>query len=80
MEEWERARHEASVEIDRAHLDIRLQDGIHLIRKPAHGRPFIVANRDINALTGHFRLWSWVHLTLMLGALAGLIFVQRIVV
>jgi hypothetical protein len=78
LEEWERARHEASVEIDRAHLDIRLQDGIHLMRKPGHGRPFIVANRDINALTGHFRLWSWVHLTLMLGVLAGLTVIQRI--
>ena len=79
MEEWERARHEASVEIDRAHLDIRLQDGIHLMRKPAHGQPFIVANREINALTHHFRLWSWVHLTLMLSALTGLTFINRIV-
>ena len=79
MEEWERARHAASVEIDRAHLDIRLQDGIHLMRQPAHGRPFIVANRKIDALTRHFRWWSWVHLTLMLGALLALTFVQRIV-
>ncbi|MDP2031633.1 MAG: hypothetical protein Q8K12_18535 [Thiobacillus sp.] len=78
LEEWERARHEASIEIDRAHLDIRLQDGIHLMREPAHGRPFIVANREINALTNHFRLWSWVHLALMLGALCGLTFVNRI--
>jgi hypothetical protein len=79
MEEWEHARHEASVEIDRAHLDIRLQDGIHLMREPAHGRPFIVANREINALTNHFRLWSWVHLALMLAALFGLTFVNRVV-
>lgn len=79
MEEWEHARYEASVEIDRAHLDIRLQDGIHLMREPAHGRPFIVANREINALTNHFRLWSWVHLALMLAALFGLTFVNRII-
>ena len=79
MEEWERARHEASVEIDRAHLDIRLQDGIHLMRQPAQGRPFIVANRKLDALTRHFRWWSWVHLTLMLSALLALTFVQRIV-
>ncbi|MDP3124400.1 MAG: hypothetical protein Q8M84_02095 [Thiobacillus sp.] len=79
LDEWERARHEASIEIDRAHLDIRLQDGIHLIRQPRHGRPFIVANRKIDALTRHFRLWSWVHLTLVLGALLGLTLMQRFV-
>ncbi|WP_310448165.1 hypothetical protein [Thiobacillus sp.] len=79
LEEWERARHEASIEIDRAHLDIRLQDGIHLVRKPAHGQPFIVANREIKSLTAHFRLWSWIHLGLMLSALGGLTFAQRFV-
>ena len=48
-------------------------------RAPAHGQPFIVANHEINALTNHFRLWSWVHLALMLAALFGLTFVNRIV-
>ncbi|HQT32369.1 MAG TPA: hypothetical protein PLE48_15520 [Thiobacillus sp.] len=78
LEEWEHARYEASIEVDRAHLETRLKDGIHLIRQPRHGRPFIVANRKIDALTRHFRLWSWFHLALMLGALLGFGFAQRI--
>lgn len=76
LEEWERARQAAAVEIDRSHLDIRMKDGIHLLRKPAHGRPFLVANREVTALVKHFRLWSWAHLVLMAGSLLGLTLVK----
>jgi hypothetical protein len=75
LDEWERARQAASVEIDRAHLDIRLKDGVHLMRQPAHGRPFLIANREVTALVRHFRLWSWAHLMLMLGVLLGLMLI-----
>lgn len=77
LDEWERARQAASDEVDRAHLDIRLKDGIHLMRKPAHGRPFLVANREVTELVRHFRLWSWAHLVLILAALAGLVFLDH---
>ena len=77
LEEWERTRQAASEEVDRAHLDIRLKDGVHLMRKPAHGRPFLIANREVNALVRHFRLWSWLHLSLMLAALLGLTLIGR---
>jgi len=77
LDEWERARQAASVEIDRAHFDIRLKDGIHLIRQPAHGRPFLIANREVTALVRHFQLWSWAHLALMLGVLLGLMLIGR---
>ncbi len=72
LDEWERARQAASEAVDRDHLDIRLKDGIHLMRKPAHGRPFLIANREVTALVRHFRFWSWAHLVLMLAALLGL--------
>ncbi len=71
LEEWEHARQAASDEIDIAHLNIRLQDGIHIMRKPSHGRPFLIANRKVTALVQHFRFWSWAHLLLMLGSLLG---------
>jgi hypothetical protein len=77
LDEWERARQAASDEVDRAHLDIRLKDGIHLMRKPAHGRPYLIANRDVVALVRHFRLWSWAHLVLIMAALLGLVFLDR---
>ncbi|MBI3432253.1 MAG: hypothetical protein HY018_08605 [Hydrogenophilales bacterium] len=75
LDEWERARQAASDEVDRTHLDIRMKDGIHLVRKPAHGRPYLIANREVTALVRHFRLWSWAHLVLMMGALLGLVLV-----
>lgn len=77
LDEWERARQAASDEIDRAHLDIRLKDGIHLMRQPAHGRPFLIANREVTSLVRHFRLWSWGHLLLMLAVLVGLMLIGR---
>jgi hypothetical protein len=72
LDEWERARQAASKEVDRAHLHIRLKDGIHLMRKPAQGRPYLIANREVADLARHFRLWSWAHLALMMAALVGL--------
>jgi hypothetical protein len=78
LDEWERARQAASEDVDRAHLDIRLKDGIHLMRKPAHGRPFLIANRKVGALARHFLLWSWAHLALMLAALLGLTMIGRV--
>ena len=77
LDEWAHAHQAASDEVDRAHLDIRLKDGIHLMRQPAHGRPFLVANREVTALVRHFRLWSWAHLVLIMAALLGLSFVER---
>ncbi|MHB1085573.1 MAG: hypothetical protein ACYCZA_12130 [Thiobacillus sp.] len=77
LDEWTRARQAASDEIDRTHLDIRLRDGIHLVRKPAHGRPFLISNREVTALVRHFRFWSWAHLALMISALLGLTIIGR---
>lgn len=75
LEEWEDARRAASEHVDRDHFEIRLRDGVHLIRQPRHGRPFIIANRDVGALARHFRLWSWTHLGLILAAALGLVLV-----
>lgn len=72
QEEWERARKAAADEVERAHLELRLRDGVHVVRKPAHGRPFLIANREVGALARHFRLWSWAHLVLVMSAAAGL--------
>ena len=77
LDEWSHARETASAEVDRNHLDIRLSEGIHLMRKPAYGRPFLIANREVIALVRHFRLWSWAHLVFMLAALLGLMLIER---
>lgn len=73
LAEWENVRKAASDEVDRAHFDIRLKDGVHLMRKPAYGRPYLIANRDVDALVRHYRFWSWAHLFLLGAALTALI-------
>lgn len=72
LEEWERVRAAGSDEVDRMHLKIRLGDNIHLIRKPRHGWPFLIANQDVRALGNHYRRWSWLHLAVVLATLTGL--------
>jgi hypothetical protein len=47
------------------------------MRKPEHGRPYLIANQVVNALVRHYRLWSWLHLLLLVSALAGLIANQQ---
>jgi len=47
------------------------ESGIHLMRKPPMAAHFLIANREVTALVRHYRLWSWLHLSLMLAALLG---------
>lgn len=77
LEKWEHVRQTASNKVDHDHFDMRLSDGIHLIRKPAHGQEFLIANREVTSLVSPFRLWSWAHLALMLVALLGLILIAH---
>lgn len=78
LEEWENARHAAAAEVDTAHFNIRLDDSIHLIRKPTHSQPFLIANREVTALVRHFRIWNWAHLAVLLVSLSGLIWLDRL--
>lgn len=72
LDEWEHARAAAAQEVERAHFETRLKDGLHLMRKPGHGRLFLIANREAAALERRYRLWSWAHLALLMCAAAGL--------
>lgn len=74
LAEWEIARRLAADETDRAHLKLRLNDGVHVLRKPAYQRPFLIANRKVEALTRHYKIWSVVHLALLTGSLCGIVF------
>lgn len=74
LDEWETTRREAGEEIDRSHFDIRQKDGVHLMRKRAHRRPFLIANRKVEALTRHYQLWLGYHLLILAGSADGIIF------
>ncbi|MCA1979034.1 MAG: E3 ubiquitin ligase family protein [Thiobacillus sp.] len=72
LEEWEAARKAAADEVDRTHLDTRLQESVHLIRKPGHRRPYLIANRDIEGVARRYRRWSGFHLVVIVCTLVAL--------
>jgi len=73
LEEWGRARAAAEAQVGRDHLEIRTRDGFHLLRRPGHGRLYLIANLPPARLARRYRWWSWAHLLAFLlggGALA----------
>jgi hypothetical protein len=71
LREWELARRQAQREVEKQHREIRLQDGVHVLRKPQDGRLFLISNQSPPRLARKYLIWGWVHLTLVLVAAAG---------
>ena len=71
LREWENARLEARHEIRKQHSEIRAGDGMHMLRKPADGRVFILAAEMPEKIGRRYALWSWAHLVLLFGAGVG---------
>ena len=68
MKEWERARQEAQRDVRRRRQDVRIQDGVNILREPRDGRLFLLANDMPDKLGASCRFWSWAHLIIFLGA------------
>jgi len=75
LKEWELARLQARREVRRRHAEIRVRDGVHLLRKPHDGRLFLLANQIPEKLGRRFALWSAIHLLIFLGAGMACLFV-----
>lgn len=69
MAEWALARKAAELEVEQNQLQVSQQDGVHVLRKPRDGRPFLVANRLPRQLVQHYQIWSWVYLGLTFASL-----------
>jgi hypothetical protein len=52
------------------HGEIRRQPGVHILRAPVDGRPYLLSNRDPDRLMRRFRWWSWFHLAVFMVAAA----------
>jgi hypothetical protein len=66
LKEWELARLLAQREVRKQHAESRARavEGTHLLRKPADGRLFLLANEMPNKLGARYRFWSWAHLAI----------------
>lgn len=69
LKEWELARLQAIREVRKRRSEElgRQSEGMHLLRKPADGRLFLLANEMPDKLGRRYRFWAWLHLTAFLG-------------
>ncbi len=67
LEEWESARKAAQNMVARQHREARLEQGMHLMRKP-NGRLYLIANSTPEHLVSRYRFWAWAHLALIASA------------
>lgn len=66
--EWQAAVSDAEREVDARHREMRLEPGLHVMRAPADGRPFILSNRDPDEVRQRYKWWAWFHLATFVAA------------
>jgi len=69
--EWELAVLAAKREVAKQHIEIRLKDGVHLLRKPRDDRLFLLSNLPEERLARKYVLWGGFHLLTCLAAAGG---------
>ena len=72
--EWMLARSQARREVRKTHNEIRTQPGTHMLHQPRDGRLFLISNVDAEKLKRRYTLWAWLHLVVLIGAIAGTAF------
>ncbi len=68
VQEWQRAVTTAERQVDEQHKQQRLEPGIHLMRAPGDGRPFLLSNRDPDDLRQRYKWWGFFHLGVFVAA------------
>ena len=72
--EWMLARSQARREVRKTHNEIRTQPGTHMLHQPRDGRLFLLSNLDPTKLQVRYKVWAWLHLVVMIGAVGGTAF------
>jgi len=70
-EEWQQAVAEAERIVKAQHKDLREHPDVNILRAPKRDLPYILSNRDPDALARRFRHWSYVHASVFILALGG---------
>lgn len=70
LREWELARAQARREVMRQQREAISAAEVHVLRKPADGRLYLISDLDPNRIATRYRYWSWFHLGVFLGAAA----------
>lgn len=72
MQEWTLARQAARREIAQRHAELRAAADTHLLRRPADGRLFLVANLDPQGISRRYLYWAGFHLAVFFAAIGAL--------
>ena len=72
MNEWLLARQAAKREVAKKKLEVQAQPDIHIIGQPRDGKLFLISNLTPEKLSRRYLFWSWAHLAIFFGALAGI--------
>lgn len=73
LREWELARKAAAREVEENHRELRQQPGVHVMRRPASGRMYLISNLSPQQLKRKYQWWSAIHLGIFFAGLAGVI-------
>jgi hypothetical protein len=68
MREWEKARADAERIASSKLRERQVTPGVHIMRAPRDGRPFLLSNRDPESLATHYKWWAWFHLAMFVSA------------
>ncbi|TAN74291.1 MAG: hypothetical protein EPN14_09280 [Gallionella sp.] len=72
MGEWMLARQAARREVAKNLREARAQPDIHIIGQPRDGKLFLISNLTPDKLSRRYLFWTWAHLVIFFGALAGI--------
>ena len=72
MDEWQLARQAAKRELAITQQQAGALSDMHIIGMPRDGKLFLISNLTPEKLSRRYLLWAWAHLTIFLGALAGI--------
>ena len=75
LQEWALARNAAKRVAEKRITQARLAPDTHYLLRPQDGRLFLISNLAPDKLARRYALWTWLHLTIFFGALAGVIWV-----
>ena len=68
LKEWELARRAAHREVEQQHRELRTASGIHVMRAPRNGRPFLLSSHTPQKLRNTYLCWGMVHLAIAITA------------
>ena len=72
MREWILARQAAKREVAKKQREAQAEPDTHFIGQPQDGKLFLISNLTPERLSRRYLLWSWAHVVIFFGALAGM--------